>query len=205
MDKIDYKKEFKSLYNPPSKEVVVVDVPAFNFVMVDGKGDPNTAQEYREAVEALFAVSYALKFMVKKGKSAVDYGVLPLEGLWWAEDMNSFVTGDKASWLWTAMIMQPNFVTDALFREAVEQTAKKKGLPALAKLRFEAFKEGLSAQIMHIGPYAAEGPNIEKIHNYIQTNGYQLHGKHHEIYLGDPRKAAPEKMKTVLRQPMKKK
>ncbi len=205
MDKIDYKKEFKSFYNPPSKEVVVVDVPAFNFVMVDGKGDPNTAQEYREAVEALFAVSYALKFMVKKGKSAVDYGVLPLEGLWWAEDMNSFTTEDKASWRWTAMIMQPNFVTDTLFREAVEQTTKKKGLPALAKLRFEAFKEGLAAQIMHIGPYAAEKPNIEKIHNYIQTNGYEFNGKHHEIYLGDTRKAAPEKMKTVLRQPIKKK
>jgi hypothetical protein len=205
MDKIDYKKEFKSLYNPPSKEVVVVDVPAFNFVMVDGKGDPNTSQEYREAVEALFAVSYALKFMVKKGKSAVDYGVLPLEGLWWADDMNSFVAGNKATWKWTAMIMQPNVVTEALFHEAVEQTVEKKDLPAVPKLRIEAFNEGLSAQIMHIGPYAAEQPTVEKIHNYIKANGYEFNGKHHEIYISDPRKAAPEKMKTVVRQPMKKK
>jgi hypothetical protein len=205
MDKIDYKKEFKSLYNPPSKEVVVVDVPAFNFVMVDGKGDPNTSQEYREAVEALFAVSYALKFMVKKGKSAVDYGVLPLEGLWLADDMNSFVAGNKAAWKWTAMIMQPNFVTEALFREAVEQTVKKKDLLAVPKLRFEVFNEGLSAQIMHIGPYAAEQPTVEKIHSYIEANGYEFNGKHHEIYVSDPRKAAPEKMKTVVRQPMKKK
>ncbi|XES76275.1 MAG: GyrI-like domain-containing protein [Candidatus Bathyarchaeia archaeon] len=205
MDKIDYKKEFKSLYSPPSKEVAAVDVPAFNFIMVDGKGDPNTSQEYREAVEALFTVSYALKFMVKKGEPAVDYGVLPLEGLWWAEEMNSFATGDKASWMWTAMIMQPKFVTNSLLREAVKQTKKKKDLPAVGKLRFEAFKEGLSAQIMHIGPYSAEKTTIEKIHNYIQTNGYEFNGKHHEIYLGDPRKAAPEKMKTILRQPIKKK
>ena len=205
MDKIDYKKEFKNLYNPPSKEVVIVDVPAFNFLMIDGMGDPSTSQEYKDAVETLFAVAYALKFMVKKGKSPVDYGVLPLEGLWWADDMNSFVAGNRDLWKWTSMIMQPKFVTEALFREAVEQVKKKKNPPALPKLRFESFPEGLSAQTMYIGPYSAEKSTVEKIHHFIKENGYEPNWKHHEIYLSDPRKSAPEKMKTVLRQPIKKK
>ena len=205
MDKIDYKKEFKNLYNPPVKEVVVIDVPTFNFLMIDGMGAPVTSQDYTDAVEALFAVSYALKFMVKKGKSPVDYSVLPLEGLWWAEDLNSFVTGNRAFWKWTSMITQPKFVTEALFREAIEQVKKKKNPTALPKLRFEKFQEGLSAQIMHIGPYSTETQNIQKIHNFIKENGYNFNGKHHEIYLRDPRKSAPEKMKTVLRQPIKKK
>ncbi len=126
MVKIDIKKELKDLYNPSSKQVVVVDVPAFNFLMVDGKGNPNTAQEYKAAIEALFTVSYTLKFMVKKGKSAVDYGVLPLEGLWWADDMNSFIDGKKDVWKWTAMIMQPKYVTESLFQEALALVKKKK-------------------------------------------------------------------------------
>ncbi len=206
MDKIDFKKEFKNLYNPPSKEAVVVDVPAFNYLMIDGKGNPNTSQEYKEAIETLFAVSYTIKFMVKKGKQAVDYGVLPLEGLWWADDMNAFATGNKDQWKWIAMIMQPpNLVTDALVKEALAQVKKKKNLPALPKLRFETLQEGLAVQIMHIGLYSEEGPNIEKLHSFIRQNGYELAGKHHEIYLSDPRKSAPEKMKTVIRQPMKKK
>jgi hypothetical protein len=205
MDKIDYKKEFKTLYNPPSNEVVVVDVPAFNFVMVHGMGDPNTSQEYKDAIEALFTVSYTLKFMIKKRKSAVDYGVLPLEGLWWADDMNSFIEGKKDTWKWTAMIMQPKYVTEALFQEAVAQVKKKKNPPALPKTRFQNFHEGLSAQIMHIGPYSAEAQNIQKIHAFIRQNGFELAGKHHEIYLSDPRKSAPGKLKTVVRQPMKKK
>jgi hypothetical protein len=204
MEKLDFKKEFKSLYNPSPKEVVTVDVPEFNYLMIDGVGDPNTSQGYMDAVEALFAVSYALKFAIKKGKTAVDYGVLPLEGLWWADDINSFAEDDKAKWRWTAMIMQPRYVTKALYEQTLTTVKKKKALPALSKLRFEAFHEGLSAQIMHIGPYAAEKPTIEKIHAYIKQNGYILTGKHHEIYLGDPRKTAPEKLKTVLRQPMKK-
>jgi hypothetical protein len=205
MTKIDYQKEYKNLYKPSAKEVVVVDVPAFNFIMVDGAGDPNTSQDYRDAVEALFTVSYALKFMVKKGKSAVDFGVLPLEGLWWEDDMNSFTAGNKAAWKWTAMIMQPAPVTEPLVKEALEQVKKKKNPAALPKLRFEVFREGLATQTLHIGPYADEGPTIEKIHNYIHAHGYELAGKHHEIYLSDPRKAAPEKLKTILRQPMKKK
>ena len=204
MDKIDYKKEFQNLYNPSSKKVVVVDVPAFNFLMVDGMGDPNTSQDYKDAVEALFGVAYALKFVVKKGKPAVDYGVLPLEGLWWANDMNSFVEGNKDAWKWTAMIMQPSLVTEEMFRTAVDQVKKKKNPPALSKLRFETFLEGLSAQILHLGPYSAEKSTVEKLHGFIRENGYVETGKHHEIYLSDPRKSAPEKMKTIVRQPMKK-
>jgi hypothetical protein len=204
MDKIDYKKEFKNLYNPPVKEVVVIDVPNSNFLKKDAVGDPATSQDYKDAVEALFAVSYALKFMVKKGKSPVDYNVLPLEGLWWADSMNSFITGNRAVWKWTSMIMQPKFVTEVLFKDAVEQVKKKKNPPALPKMRFERFPEGLSVQTMHIGPYSAEKSTVEKIHRFIKENGYETNGKHHGIYLSDPRKSAPEKMKTVLRQPIKK-
>jgi hypothetical protein len=204
MAKIDYKKELKNLYNPSPKDVVTVDVPIFNFLMIDGIGDPNTSQDYRVAIEALFNVSYTLKFMVKKGKIAVDYGVLPLEGLWWADDQSSFVERKKNLWKWTAMIMQPKYVTEVMVNQALEQVNKKKKLLVLAKMRFEPFHEGLSAQIMHIGPYSAEKENIEKIHNYIKSKGYLLSGKHHEIYLSDPRKSAPEKMKTVIRQPLKK-
>jgi hypothetical protein len=205
MDKVDYKREFKNLYNPSSKKVAIVDVPTFNFLMVDGMGDPNTSQDYKDAIEALFAVAYTLKFIVKKGKTAVDYAVMPLEGLWWADDMNSFVEGNKDAWKWTAMIMQPNSVTKEMFRAAVDQLKKKKNPPALPKLRFETFPEGLSAQILHLGPYSAEKATVEKIHDFIRENGYVKTGKHHEIYLSDPSKSAPEKMKTVLRQPMKKK
>ena len=207
MKKIDFKKEFKHLYNPSVKEVVFVDVPEMNFLMIDGSGGPNTAQEYHDAIEALYSVSYALKFMIKKVESAIDYVVMPLEGLWWADDMTQFTTENKDVWKWTSMIMQPEFVTKDLFDKAVEQVKKKKkNLPALPKIRFETFHEGLSAQIMHIGPYSAEGPTIEKLHKFIKENGYEFDGliqKHHEIYLSDPRRTKPEKMKTVIRQPVK--
>jgi hypothetical protein len=202
MAKIDFKKELKHLYNPSVKKVEIVDVPKMNFLMIDGFGDPNTAQEYKDAVEALFAVSYALKFMVKKEKG-VDYGVLPLEGLWWTDDMAQFSMENKDVWKWTSMIMQPEYVTENLVSKALEQVEKKKNPPALPKIRFESFHEGLSAQTMHIGPYSAEGTTIERLHNFIKENGYELRGKHHEIYLSDPRRSAPERMKTVIRQPMK--
>jgi hypothetical protein len=204
LDKIDTMKEFKELYRPSSKKVVVVDVPDFNFIMIDGTGDPNTSQDYKDAIEALFNVSFTLKFMVKKGKQPVDYSVLPLEGLWWADDSNVFMSGKKDQWKWTAMIMQPKFVTTELFKEAVEQVKKKKNPAALSKLRFECFIEGLSAQILHIGPYSAEKPTVEKIHNFVKENGYEFNGKHHEIYLSNPARAAPEKLKTIVRQPIKK-
>jgi hypothetical protein len=208
MAKQDLKKELKNLYFPSTKEFIFVEVPDFNFLMVDGKGDPNTAQEYQEAIEALYNVSYTVKFMVKKKKPAQDYVVMPLEGLWWADDMNDFIAGNKDVWKWTAMIVQPKQVTKSLLEEAMEQVEKKKNPPALSKLRFESFKEGLSAQIMYIGSYSAEGLTIEKLHNFIRENGYEFDGlieKHHEIYLSDPRRTSVEKLKTVIRQPVKSK
>lgn len=201
MDKIDLKKELKNLYNPSSKEATAVDVPAMNFLMVDGEGAPASPQ-YTAAIEALFSVSYALKFMVKKNKG-VDYAVMPLEGLWWVDDMTKFSAERKDEWKWTGMIMQPKYVTAEDVKVAVEQVQKKKNLPALPKLRFESFQEGKAAQIMHIGPFSAEGPNIQKMHTFILNSGHTLNGKHHEIYLNDPGKTAPEKLKTILRQPMK--
>jgi len=202
MKTLDWKKELKHLYQPSSKKVEVVEVPAMNFLMVDGKGDPNTAPEYAQAIEALFSVAYTLKFAVKKGALAIDYGVMPLEGLWWADDMNVFITGDKSKWLWTAMIAQPPFITQPMVEVAIAEVAKKKNLAAIGKLRFEAFAEGKCAQLMHIGPFSAEGPNIARVHEFIRASGSSLRGKHHEIYLSDIRRAAPEKWKTIIRQPM---
>lgn len=203
MTKVDFKKELKHLYSASAQKAVIVDVPQMNFLMVDGQGDPNISQQYKDAVGALYTVSYTLKFLVKKEK-AVDYGVLPLEGLWWVDDMTKFSVEDKNAWQWTAMIMQPEYVTKELFTKALEQVQKKKNLPALSRMRYGAFNEGLSAQVMHIGPYSAEGPTVEKLHASIKESGCQLRGKHHEIYLSDPGRSAPEKLKTIVRQPMAK-
>jgi len=201
MTKIDLKKDLKHLYNPPAKVVAAIEAPPMNFLMVDGQGNPNTSQAYAEAVEALYALAYALKFKIKKSKAGVDYAVMPLEGLWWVDDMSQFSVKNKEAWQWTMMIMQPEYVTAALFKETLPEVAKKKNPAALTKIRFERYSEGLSAQIMHIGPYAEEGPTVAKVHDFILQGGHQLRGKHHEIYLGDPRKTAPEKLKTVIRQP----
>lgn len=202
MEKLDLKREYKEFYNPSAKTISVVNVPAMNFLMVDGAGDPNVAQAYKDAVEALYAVSYALKFKIKRAQS-VDYVVMPLEGLWWVDDMSKFTVLDKAAWKWTMMIMQPEPVTTKLTRQAMDEVAKKKELAALSHVRFEKFTEGRAAQILYFGAYADEGPTIQKIHAHIHSTGHQLHGKHHEIYLGDPRKTAPAKLKTVIRQPMR--
>lgn len=203
MQKIDYKKEFKHLYNPSVQKVAIVDVPKMNFLMIDGMGDPNTSQEFQDAVEALFGLSYTLKFMVKKGEMAMDYAVMPLEGLWWVDDMTKFTVEDKSTWKWTLMIMQPEFISEDMVNQAIEELRRKKDPVALSKIRFESFEEGKSAQIMHIGPFSEEGPTIKKVHQFIEENGSERRGKHHEIYLSDIRKADPAKWKTVIRQPMK--
>jgi hypothetical protein len=200
--KLDLKRKYRHLYNPTPRAVTTVDVPEFNFLMIDGAGDPNTAQEYQDAVNALYSAAYTIKFMVKKGQLAIDYPVMALEGLWWADDMAEFSMARKELWKWTMMIMQPEFITREMVTEAVEQAAARKELPALPKLRFECHAEGLCAQIMHLGPYEAEAPTIAKLHGFIELNGYKRHGKHHEIYRSDPRKAAPARMKTILRQPI---
>jgi hypothetical protein len=202
MKKVDLKKELKQLYQPSAKEVVQVEVPTFQFLMADGEGDPNTSQEYAQAVEALFSVSYTAKFMVKKGAQGIDYAVMPLEGLWWADDMSAFVANDKSKWKWTMMIMQPHFVANEVIEAAISEVKRKKGLPAIGKLRLEAFSEGLCAQVLHIGPFSEEGPTIERLHSFIDARTGR-DGKHHEIYLSDIRRADPTKWKTILRHPMK--
>ncbi len=199
--KIDFKRELSALYAPKSKPSLV-DVPEMAFLMVDGHGDPNDAAEFREAVEALFTVSYTAKFIVKGSDGGVDFGVMPLEGLWWVDDMSRFMKADKSEWDWTLMIMQPDPVTEAVIDAAREQAAAKKALPALERLRLDHFAEGLSAQVLYRGPYKDEGPTIAALHDFIADLGYVKTGKHHEIYLGDPNRAAPEKLKTVIRQPV---
>ena len=203
MLKIDFKKEMKYLYSPSKKAFGVVDVPATNFLMVSGNGDPNTSPAYQQAVQALYSVAYKIKFSSKKTFER-DYTVPPLEGLWWAEDMVAFSGKlDKDAWLWTMMIMQPNWINQEMVNAAINEVRKKDENPALEKLHFDNYHEGLSVQIMHIGSYDSEGPLIADMHAYIEENGYQSNGKHHEIYISDPRRVVPEKLKTVLRQPVK--
>ena len=203
MEKIDYQKTMKEFYNPP-RTPVIVDVPEMQYLMIDGKGYPGTSQEYQDAIEALYPVAYTLRFALKKA-DILDYKVMPLEGLWWAQDMEAFtIDHRKDEWLWTSMIMQPPAVTKERYQEAIEQVTKKKNPVALPKMHLETYNEGLSVQIMHIGPFSEEGPVIEKMHQYALDQGYELQGKHHEIYLSDFRKTAPEKLRTVIRQPIKK-
>jgi hypothetical protein len=198
MEKIDFRKTLKHLYSASAKEPVLVEVPAMKFLWVDGQGDPNSPM-FQTAVELLYGLSYTLKFALKKkGK---EYGVAPLEGLWWMEGIEGFDVKRREEWRWSAMIMQPDFVTAELVDRARQELAAKRGEPSLA-VRFETFSEGLSAQILHIGPYSAEGPTLEKLHRFVEEQGYRLRGRHHEIYLGDPRRSAPEKLKTLIRHPV---
>lgn len=199
LERIDLRKQLKSLYGG-SGAPAVVDVPAMNFLMLDGHGDPNTSPAYAEAIAALYSVAFTLKFGLKRSRK-IDYAVMPLEGLWWADDPRSFLVGDKSKWHWTMMIMQPDFVARADVDEAVAAAAQKRPNPSLARMRFESFTEGRSAQLLYIGPYSAEGPTIERLHGFIAEQGGRLTGHHHEIYLSDPRRAAPEKLKTIIRQP----
>ena len=196
------KEELRQLYHASAKEVVQVDVPALRFLMIDGQGDPNTSAAYAQAVEALFSVSYAAKFSVKKAPQAIDYAVMPLESLWWADDMSAFAAGDKSNWKWTAMIMQPGFAADSLIDAAIADVRKKKNLPGLPKLRLQQFAEGSCAQVLHIGPFSEEGPTIRRLHEFIEARAVRS-GKHHEIYLSEIRRTDPAKWKTIIRQPMK--
>ncbi len=202
MDKIDFRKTAKALWQPPAGQFTVVDVPSMQFAMVDGRGDPNTAPAYRDAVEWLYSTSYPLKFMSKKDLGR-DYAVMPLEGLWWADDMSTFISRDKEKWSWTMMIMQPDWITQEMFEAAVDKARKKRGEPP-GSLRLEAYEEGLSVQIMHVGSYDDEGPVLRRLHEeFLPANGLVETGRHHEIYISDPRKTAPEKLKTILRQPVR--
>lgn len=202
MEKIDFKKALKSLYSPSPKEFALVDVPRMQFVKVDGEGNPNTAPAYRTAIEWLYGVSYAMKFAAKATLGR-DYVVPPLEALWSADDPASFVAREKDRWRWTTMILVPDFVTRAMFDEAVAKTGRKSGTPPLS-LRLEDYHEGRSLQILHIGSYDDEGPLLARLHDVVMPEGkMDFNGPHHEIYLGDPRKTEPSKLRTILRQPVK--
>lgn len=204
--KIDFKKTMKEFYQPNSKEVVLVDIPEMKFLMIDGIGSPGDSKEYQDALAVLYPIAFKTKFLSKaKGK---DYVVPPLEGLWWADDMDDFMKENRDKWKWTMMIMQPDWVTQELINEAILKTREKKPelSELLPKLRLEKYKEGKAAQIMHVGPYSEEGPTVQKVHDFILKEGGKLDGlktKHHEIYLSDPRKVNPATMKTVIRQPFK--
>lgn len=210
MEKLDLKKKYKDLYNPSPKQVVTVKVPRFNFIRIDGvipaRVRVDDAPDYQNAVEALYSLSYTIKFICKKrAKNPVDFAVMPLEGLWWSKSSNTeFVPTREEEWRFTAMIMQPSPVTAAVFEEGRQKLRAKKQLSMLDAARFEAFEEGLSVQVMHLGPYSEEPATIERMVAYSNENGYKPNGKHHEIYLGDPRRTAPSKLKTVLRHPIRK-
>lgn len=203
MPAVDLKKTYKGLYNPSRKEPALVKVPDFQYLMVDGKGDPNTSAAFREAIELLYGLSYTLKFQLKKeGK---DHTVMPLEGLFCADDPAAFKdSARKGEWKWTLMILQPKEVTKSRLQSAAADLAEKRKLSLPLPVRLETLSEGQSVQIMHVGPYAKEGPTIAAVHKFMEDGGYTFNGMHHEIYLSDPKRTAAAKMRTVIRQPVKK-
>ncbi|HEX8079737.1 MAG TPA: GyrI-like domain-containing protein [Jatrophihabitans sp.] len=201
MQTYDIKKERKDLYSPKRGDFEIIDVPDLGFLMIDGHGDPNTSAAYRDAVAALYTASYAVRAATKARGERV-HTVAPLEGLWSATDWEVFRTGDKDAWDWTMMIAQPDWVSSELVDEALA-AARKKGLPALSLIRFERYAEGRSAQILHVGSYDDEGPTLARLHaEFLPAHGLVPTGLHHEIYLSDPRKTEPGKLKTILRQPV---
>lgn len=203
MEKLDLKRKWKHLYQPLAGAITAVTVPPLTYLMVDGEGDPNQAPAFAQAVEALYSLSYTLKFSLKKSPTPVDYGVMPLEGLWWADDPRAFYLTAKAKWKWTAMILQPDFISRAQVDAAFAEVRKKKNPAALSRVRLETLEEGPSVQTLYVGPFSEEAPTIQRMHDFIHASGKHLHGKHHEIYLSDPRRTAQEKLKTILRQPMR--
>jgi len=200
--KIDLVRELGELYKPSAKKPAIVDVPELKFLMLDGSGDPNKSGEFQEACNALYGMAYTLKFMLKK-EGRPDYKVMPLEGLWWMKGTRDFDAAKKDQWQWRLMIALPDEVTAADISRARKELREKKDPSALGKLKFKSFAEGKAVQIMYVGPYSDEGPTIRGLHEFARENGFRLAGKHHEIYMGDPRRSAPEKLKTIIRQPVR--
>lgn len=203
-EKYDYKKTLKTIFNPSAKEPQVVEVPPMQFLAINGKGSPNDNPEFEAAVSALYGCAFTIKFARKKAAIEPEYSVQPLEGLWWLEggSAENWQTAAQSRWRWRLLIGQPDFVTPADLAAAKAEILKKKGTDASA-VRLERFDEGPAVQILYIGPYKDEHPTIAKMHEWARAQGYELHGLHHEIYLGDPRKSAPEKLKTILRMPVR--
>ena len=201
MDEVDFKKKLGKLYDESAKEPSILNVPQMSYLMIDGEGDPNNSKDYVDAVQSLYSVAYTMKFAIKK-EGKIKYAVMPLEGLWWVDDMSKFSQEDKRNWKWTAMIMQPEVVTKEVFDKCLEDARKRKGFPGILKIRFAKYDEGLSVQIMYVGPYSGEGQTIKRLHEFAKKDRYRLRGRHHEIYLGDPRRTKPEKLKTIIRQPV---
>jgi hypothetical protein len=207
MEKLDLKKDLKYLYAPSARKIEVVKVPIMKFVMIDGAIEPGlspgTSPLFQENMTALYGAAYTLKFMAKlREEDPVDYPVMALEGLWWVED-GHFDIKIKDNWFYTVMIMQPDLVTPGMFTDALAQLRKKKGAqPGFARLRLESFEEGLCVQTMHIGPYDTEPATVARMDAFAAENGYTMRGKHHEIYMGNPLRADPAKLKTVLRHPI---
>jgi hypothetical protein len=206
MSPLDLVRQLRPLYAPSAKHPSIVEVPELTFLMLDGRGDPNTSEQYQDALGALYGIAYTLKFTRKKADAERDFKVAPLEGLWWADserpDLEELQTARDA-WNWTMMIVLPDDVTAAELAAAAEAAARRRPSPALGLARLERFDEGMAAQIMHVGPYSAEAPTIERLHAFVAEQGYELRGRHHEIYLGDPRRTAPERLKTVIRHPVR--
>lgn len=202
MQKYDIKVELKPLYRPTAKDVTRVTVPPMQFLAVDGSGDPNTSAAYADAIEALYTVAYTVKFASKS--QGRDFVVGPLEGLWRADDPSDFVTRNKSAWEWTMLVSQPEWVTIELVAASVEKARSKKNLPALDLVRVLELDEGDSVQIMHHGSYDDEGPTLARLHHeFLPAHGLTFNGDHHEIYLSDARRTAPDKLKTILRQPVR--
>ena len=201
-DRYDVKRELKRLYAPGNTDWALVDVPEQRFIAVDGRGDPNTSAEYAHAVQALYSVAYAIKFASKR--EGRDLVVAPLEGLWWADEPEVFTTRAKDSWHWRMLISQPDWITEEAIGTAKRAAAAKKELPAIADVRREVLHEGVSAQVLHIGPYDDEGPVLARLHHeWLEQHGLRMTGLHHEVYVGDPRKSPPATLRTVLRQPVR--
>jgi hypothetical protein len=201
MTKLDLKQQLKPLYHAYADQVTMVEVPPLHFLMAEGQGDPNTRPEFPLAAETLFKLSFTLKFMLKKAVG-LDYTVMPVEGLWCMADGSQFNPARPNLWRWTLMLLQPDAVTPEWVDKGLAQLRAKKPAPRLYPSVFRRFAEGQAAQILHTGPYAAEAPTIARLHAFIKEKGYHFAGKHHEIYLSDPRRTAPEKLKTILRQPI---
>ncbi len=202
MQKVDLKKELPD-YRAAHHELAIVDIPPRQYLMIDGHGDPNTSPEFAEAIRALYPVAYKLKFASKLSLGK-DYVVMPLEGLWWADDMSSFTTArDKSQWDFTLMILQPEWITEAMFRAAVQKVSEKDPPANLDKVRLETLHEGTCIQTLHVGSFDTEAEVIAQMHHeFAPEHNFTLTGKHHEIYLSDFRKVAPEKLRTILRQPV---